>query len=472
MWERFSFYGMRALLTLYLTKQMGYSDEAAYAVFGAYGALVYAFPVVGGLLADRLLGYRLAIVLGGLLMAVGHFVLTFPSELTFFAALALICLGNGFFKPSISSLVGALYEPGDERRDGGFTIFYMGINLGAFLAPILCGTLGETYGWHYGFGLAGIGMLCGLAWFLLGRRKLEGHGLAPDTERLTRAVALGVGRLHLVLLGVLATVPVVALGLKHNHYVGWVLYGVGAVVLAVLLRMAFSSDRVQRDQLLLVIVLIVFDVAFWSFFEQAGSSLTLFTERNVDRVVLGYELKTSQFNAVNSIFIVALAPLFAGLWRGLQRVGRNPSIPMKFSLGIVQVGLGFACLVVGARLAGPDGRSAVVWLVLTYLVHTTGELCISPVGLSAMTKLAPERAVGTVMGAWFLSFSFAEHLGAGIARLTAGAGGAGTGAALSPTQSLGVYAHVFTQITWAGVGIGVLLALLAPLLKRLTHGVE
>ena len=469
LWERFSFYGMRALLVLYMTKRLLYADADAYGVYAAYGALVYALPVLGGMLADRLLGYRRAIILGGSLMAIGHFVMAF--EPAFYEALALIALGNGFFKPNISSLVGKLYAQKDPRRDSGFTIFYMGINIGAFLAPLACGYIGEEYGWHYGFGLAGIGMVVGLVGFVLGKSFLMGYGEPPDPQRLRAPVLPGISGSSSVLVACVVAVPLISLTLQYNSVVSYVLYGGGFVILGYLLTVAFKSDRVAGQRLGVVIILIFFHTVFWACFEQAGSSLTLFTDRNVDRTVFGTEIKTSLFQAVNPLFIVIFAPLFSMLWPFLERRGLNPSIPMKFSLGLVQLAFGFCLLVVGAQFAGPDGMTAVTWILLAYLLQTTGELCLSPVGLSAVTKLSPPQIVGTVMGAWMLSVAFAHNVAGFIAGLTETGDGGGE-AIVTPAETLGVYAGVFQQIFIGALITAVVLAVLTPVVKRMTHGVK
>ncbi|MBI4125220.1 MAG: peptide MFS transporter [Deltaproteobacteria bacterium] len=465
LWERFSFYGMRALLVLYMTKQLLYADSRAYGIYGAYGALVYAFPVIGGLLADRLLGYRRAIILGGVLMALGHFMMAVPHEIAFYCALALLCLGNGFFKPNVSSLVGKLYGEGDPRRDSGFTIFYMGINIGAFLAPLVCGLIGETFGWHFGFSLAGVGMLVGLGVFLKGQKLLEEHGLPPNPEGLKRKTPV-------LYLACLAGIPMIALGLNQNYLVGPFLYVVAIAILTFLIYTAFTSEKTARDRLLVVIVLMFFHCLFWAFFEQAGSSLTLFADRNVDRNIFGWIMPASLSQSFNPFFIILFAPLFAKLWIRLQEKNRQPSIPIKFVLGIFQLGLGFWALVIGASFAKGSGLTAMFWLVLAYFLHTTGELCLSPVGLSAVTKLSPAKAVGTVMGAWFLSISFAHHLGGAIAKLTETKGAEGVAEMVEPVFSLPIYSGVFMNIFLASLGATLLLWLISPFLKKRMHGVE
>lgn len=480
LWERFSFYGMRSLLTLYMTKALRYSDQRAYGVYGAYGSLVYAFPVLGGWLADRLLGFRLAIVLGGLLMAAGHFVMAVPGELALYVAMALLCLGNGFFKPNISSLLGQLYVAGDARRDAGFTIFYMGINIGALAAPLLCGTIGQRVDWHWGFGLAGFGMVLGLLWFLSGRARLQGHGQPPDVARLMRK---GFGKLSALQWTLIATglsIGPVALALRDNQTIGYLLYALGVVVYGGLIVRALRQPAVVRGRLLAAIVLMACSMVFWALFEQAGSSLTLFTERNVDREVIphlwglrdwiGADIPASALLAINPLYIMFLALPFARLWTSLKQRQHDPSIPTKFSLGLIQLGLGFLVVVyLAAPRASAGGLTGIGWLLLMYLLHTTGELCLSPVGLSAMTKLAPPDSSGLVMGAWFLATSYSHHFGGAIAKLTALKPGAGGG---SGVASLEVYTDVFAKLGWLAVVVGLGTAVAARPLKRLMHGVR
>jgi POT family proton-dependent oligopeptide transporter len=464
MWERFCFYGMRTLLTLYMTRVFLYGDERAFHVYGSYNSLVYLTPILGGLLADRLLGYRRSIVVGGLFMAAGEFALLVQNEFFFYGGMAFIIVGNGYFKPNISTLLGKLYAPGDARRDAGFGIFYMGINIGALTSTLACGYIGENYGWTYGFGLAGIGMLCGLAVFGMGRQRLEGHGEVPSQARY------GKWALPVLLLS-LGVVPLISLLLQHHTVVFYLLIGTAVVVLGYLLYVSFTEEKVQRHRLWVILVLVLFHTTFWAFFEQAGSSLTLFTARNVDRDLWGWEFPATWGQFFNPFFIVLLTPVFAALWPFLSRVRKNPSIPNKFSLGLLQVGLGFGLLALSASFA-VEGQVSLLFLVVCYFLHTTGELCLSPVGLSMVTKLAPARMTGLVMGAWFLSISFAHYIAGAIAALTGGAGGPLEGGAAAATESLAIYVGVFGQIAWIAAGTGVLLFLLSPLLRRWLHGVE
>jgi len=475
MWERFSFYGMRALLVLYLTKSFRFSDNAAYAIYGSYSALVYTTPVIGGLLADRLLGYRKAVTLGAILMSLGHFAMAVESLPVFYLALALLICGNGFFKPNISSIVGRLYGEDDPRRDSAFTIFYMGINLGALLSPLGCGYLGERYGWHWGFGLAGVGMLLGLFVFLRAQPLLEGLADPPDPTRLKRALAPGISAetgVHLACAVVLVAVWEL---IQHDRVVGGFLIAFGVVVLIGLIGFLFRlRERVDRDRLVVAIVLTLFSVVFWAFFEQAGTSMSLFTDRNVDRSLLGFTIRASQFQSVNPLFVLMFAPVFAAAWLWLARRHRDPSTPFKFGLGILQLGLGFVALYFGAFSSRATGMVPMIWLILGYLLHTTGELCLSPIGLSMITKLSPKSITGMMMGVWFLSSAFAQYMGSLIAQLT-GVKGTGEGAAAAlpkATDTVMVYGSVFGGIAQVALGVGVLVLIASPLLTRRMHGIH
>jgi proton-dependent oligopeptide transporter, POT family len=474
MWERFSFYGMRALLVLYLTKSFMFGDDKAYAIYGSYSALVYTTPVIGGLLADRLLGYRKAVVLGGVLMALGHFAMAVQNLQVFYFALALLICGNGFFKPNISSIVGRLYAPDDPRRDSAFTIFYMGINLGALLSPLGCGYLGERYGWHWGFGLAGIGMLAGLFVFLRAQPLLQGVADPPDVARLRRPVAAGISAELYVYLGTFAALFVAWQLMQHGRVVGTLLIVFGIAVLVGLLVFLFRlRDRVERDRLTVALVLTLFSVVFWAFFEQAGTSMSLFTDRNVNRTLLGHTIPASQFQSVNPLFILLFAPVFSALWLYLERRKRDPSTPLKFGLGIVQLGLGFIALYVGAATARATGVVPMFWLVLGYFLHSTGELCLSPIGLSMITKLSPKRITGVMMGTWFLSSAFAQYVGAIIAQLTGVKDtGAATRALPKPVDTVMIYGSVFHGIAWVALAVGLLVVVTSPLLARRMHGVN
>ncbi len=633
MWERFSYYGMRALLVLYITKGfLKYSDADAITVYGAYTALVYMTPFFGGMLADRLLGARRAVVLGGLLMAAGHLLMALENVVAFYTALALLIAGNGFFKPNISTIVGTLYETSELRakRDGGFTIFYMGINLGAAMSPLLCGYIGETHGWHYGFGLATIGMLTGLAvfvaptqitqlmiagaavsagvglcyfrpdnqfsiainvftavallaaaavaWRALGRGGLpQDSGQPPDPAKLNRPLVGPISAEWTVYLGTLVFIPVFALLVSGfsilksdgksmtiipDSYIqslsestddwakiaavvlkesskpaGLILVLSGILAFGYLGVETFRFEKVARERMIVVLILIFFSMLFWSFFEQAGSSLNLFTDRNVDRVLedrfvveadvgttlklqptqeqLGYkngdqlftlttlneireknstnpnfeidwkvspdnvgmgiarrvnEVPASTYQAVNPICILIFGLVFSALWTALGRGGLEPSTPFKFALGLLQLGLGFGCFCYGAQSADERGMVSMYWLILGYLFQTTGELCLSPVGLSMVTKLSPKILVSTVMGAWFLASAFSQLLAAIIAQFTGVAEGGEGGTTIPiPSETVQVYGDVFGKIAIAALISGGICLLLVPLLKRWMH---
>jgi len=728
MWERFSFYGMRALLVFYLIKGfMRASDDSAYAIYGAYGALVYATPYLGGMLADRLLGARLAVIWGAILMAAGHLLMTIEQSWALFGALALLICGNGFFKPNISTMVGALYSRTSPKRDAGFTIFYMGINLGAALAPLICGYIGETYGWHYGFGLATLGMLAGLATFIsgaplaralillasvglvatmlwgtrdntlqllvslpiaiallaaglvsfiqLGRGSLPQEAGAPaDPSGLWklaipllagrdgdgRTIMVGLSRFTTVLVGTLIAVPLFALLVAFHSMAGLVLNIAGLLAFGSIFAWTLRSPRIERDRLIVILVLCFFSMLFWAFFEQAGSSVNNFTDRNVDRVVGdesvqpglryenvpitqellgleingrlwtldhidaaqtvrartgqrerslqqlaseaadgarlaaleagrsaaeadaeaagvarearaaaeralleserrerrsldadeharaaakarraqallqgfteveadeqadrvrieartsflltevapvegqldgdtaarggappgfitftatdalasrglgvgGNELRASIFQATNPIFILIFGLPFSLLWGWLGVRGKDPSAPFKFALGLFQLGAGFLAFWYGAKTADSNGMVAMGWLLLGYMLQTTGELCLSPVGLSLVTRLSPARMVSTIMGAWFLATAFSHLLAAAIAKLT-GVSEGGEGSVIPPPlETVGVYGNVFGGVGLAAIAAGVVMLLISGVLRRMMH---
>lgn len=674
MWERFSYYGMRALLVFYMIKGfLGYGDTQAYTVYGAYTALVYMTPFIGGILADKILGKRLAVVIGGLLMASGHLLMTIESEWPFFFALALLITGNGFFKPNISTMVGSLYEQGDKSRDDGFNIFYTGINLGAAMSPLLCGFVGETYGWHYGFGLATIGMLIGLAVFVMpnlvtqllimagaiastvGMLMFRPDNIYAISINVFVAICLmiaavvswialsrgglpkwaggrpeGVGTKHdwKIYLGTVIVIPIFALlvsgfspftsppegaelktkdvllservsflenlnvdsetvekvraagisvepKLRGKPYqmiseewiaefkgdgdslfgniggifleevskpAGAVLTILGLLAFGYLIIETFKLPKISRHRMIAALVLIFFQMLFFAFFEQAGSSVNNFTDRNIDRVgetevieasqvgsqmtieptqaQLGYEyapgkaftntdldelrkiiketedldkievkwnvsesnvgmgvakrtdeLPASIFQSFNAIFILIFALVFNWMWSALRKRGMDPSAPVKFGFGLIQLGMGFGAFWLGAQNCSAVGMVGISWLTLGILLQTTGELCLSPVGLSTMTKLSPKILVSTLMGAWFLATAFSQYLAAIISNLTSvGGHGGGGGANLpAPINTVNVYGDVFGQIALTAIACGVVCIILSPLLKYLMH---
>ena len=480
MWERFSFYGMKALLIFYLTKYLLFSDTTGNLLIGSYAALVYAIPVVGGFIADRYLGFRKSIVLGGILLVLGHLGMAYEGnaatasltgEITrdelalqaFYFSLAFIIVGVGFLKANISSLVGELYTVGDKRRDSGFTIFYMGINLGSFIATLLCGWLGETYGWSYGFGAAGIGMLFGLITFILGKKTLQGKGESTNPEFLEKKT-FGVKNEWLVYtFSVLSTGVIWQMVQSHSVVQNLLIVAGAASFLYILYYAITQLDKVAREQLAALTILIIFTVIFWALFEQAYTSMNLFADRILDRG----DITASAFLSLNALFIILLAPVFAWMWVKLGKY--NPNTAVKFSLAIMLVGLGFGALVMGINTSGL-GKVAMFWMVLTYLLHTCGELCLSPVGLSAVTKLSPHKIVGFMMGVWFLATASSEFIASVLANIASVETAAGEITDLAIAKES--YLKLFNYLFYTGVGVGLFLLTLSPFIKKLMHGVD
>tara|TARA_X000000950_G_scaffold4885_1_gene5075 strand:- start:5483 stop:6958 length:1476 start_codon:yes stop_codon:yes gene_type:complete len=468
MWERFSYYGMRALLILYLTKHWEFTDATSYLIYGAYTSLVYIMPVFGGMLADQILGSKKAVTYGAILLVFGHLGMTVESnEQIFYLSLALIVSGVGFLKPNISTMVGALYEEGDPRRDSGFTIFYMGINIGAFTATLLCGYLGEQVGWAYGFGAAGIGMLFGLIIFLWGQKYLEGLAEPPSNKYLQKIN--GISYESWAYISGIFMVLVSWFLVQNSQLVGQLLGGFGAIFIgAWLLYALFRCAPDERDRLIVIGILILFSLIFWALFEQAGSSLNILTDRGVNRVIFGWEVPASMFQSLNAGFIFTIAPLFAMLWIALAKRNMEPSTPIKFSIGIIFVGLGFLALVYGMR-SSEGLQTGVFWIILIYLLHTLGELCLSPVGLSSVTKLSPQRIVGFMMGMWFFASAAGNYVAGLIARATASDSSGVSNDVFDLTQKQS-FMDVYTDVGLMAIGCGIFLAILNPILKKLMHG--
>ncbi len=475
MFERLCYYGMRGLLILYLTKALMMGDTQAIGIYGAYTALVFAAPVWGGKLADTVLGYKRAVVFGGVVMALGEFLILGGTEFWMFLGMSAIIVGNGFFKANISTLLGKLYKEGDPLRDSGFTIFYMGINIGALAATAVVVPFGEKVGFLWGFGLAGVGMLVGVAIFLLGQDKLEGAGEPQDMEIYKKwgkvVYVVSLIMIPLLFLLIHKGQDIVILG---KDLLFWILIGLLAYVCFNLLRAGFQGDRVQRDRIIVMMILMTFNVVFWACFEQAGSSLTLFADRNVDKSVFGlFEMTAGSTQFFNPFFIILFGSVFSVMWVSLAKIGKNPSIPMKFGLGIIQLGLGYLMLLIGQALAGPEAMVPLFILASMYLLHTTGELFLSPIGLSMVTKLAPKHMTGAAMGAWFLSFAFSMYVAAGLAKMTGGEGETAEAvASIPPAESLATYVGLFGTMGWVTIGIGLVLVALSRPLNKMMHGVE
>lgn len=571
MWERFSFYGMKFLLLLYLTKHHLFSDGEGLDVLGAYAGLVYTLPVIGGFIADRYLGTRKSVLFGGILLAIGHLlmavegyqavyyaantiltedlpladgsIISAGTKLTeaitrrdtaalhvFYLALAFIVIGVGFLKPNISVIVGNLYSENDPRRDSGFTIFYMGINVGSFISIMLCGWLGETYGWKYGFGVAGIGMVIGLITFMYGQKYLKQYISEPNPELLRKPIFGPLKYEHLFYLGALPAMAVIWLLVQHEPIVHltqnvFLLAGIVGILAASMLHHDALKNRgrviaislftiiigscaalvengylalppllaessvymvtaaligfiaygyrfhysVEFSRTLVLMILIASTVVFWALFEQAAGSMTLFADRALDREVGSLTISASQFGSLNAGFIMALSVPFAILWPWLEKRKLNPSTPLKFALGIIQAGLGFGALVVGAHFPDETGKVAMIWLVLAYFLHSTGELCLSPIGLSAVTKLSIPQVVSVSMGTWFVATALSETVAFRLSKLAAIDSKVGGS---TPAEILHGYTSLFESLMWTGIIFGVFMLLIAPLLKKAMRGIN
>lgn len=547
MWERFSYYGMRGLLILYLTWHFLFDSDYSLTLYGAYVALVYLGPLLGGYLADKYIGFRKAVTFGAILLVIGHGLMGFhgpkASEtisfegasyeltraeydesksrniiidgvetpiLTFeqpekgsdirtisydqngetvvvegtldrvqnplysmilFLALAFIVAGVGFLKPNISTCVGALYEENDRRRDAGFTIYYMGINLGSFLAGIFCAIAAATLGWWAGFGLAAVGMLAGLFVFVIGQDWLEGRAEPPADVDLKTPVFAGLNREWLVYGAGLAFVAVSFGLLQIANIMSLAMHGVFAVVTTGVLWYMFTKlEPVAREKMIGLMILIVSSVLFWALFDQGPSSLNLFAASHVTNEIGGWEFPAPVLQSANPLFIIIFAPIVAALWTFLGKRGKEPNAFFKFGLAMIQIGAGFFVLNLGIASATPDAdgalRISVIFIVLMYLLHTTGEVFLSPVGLSAVTKLSVKTIVGFMMGFWFLASSYANVIAAQVARATQVPEGA------PPQESIDAYSAVYAQLGGAAVVLGLVLLVASPWLRKLTHGAD
>jgi POT family proton-dependent oligopeptide transporter len=485
MWERFSFYGMKALLFLYITKYHLFADGPSYELLGAYGGLVYAIPVIGGLVADRWLGMRKAVVFGGILLCLGHFGMAFEGEQArmvdgvvvqdaralqvFYLSLALIVTGVGFLKPNISTIVGKLYAQNDPRRDAGFTLFVAGINIGALFSSLACGYIGETWGWKYGFGLAGVGMLAGLSVFLWGQPHLHGHAEPRDPARLREKLG-PLTREQLIYVGGIGGVALVWQLIQRTWTVQGAMHLVSAAIAVYLAWfLATQCTREERGRMLSLGGLILFGLVFYTLYEQTYGSWVAFSDRLMDKNLLGFEMTAGALTFLGSFFIVALSPLFAWLWPWLDRRGRNPSTAMKTVLGLLFAGLAYLPLMAAAHGAASGVHASIGWLVLAYAVLEIGEVCLYPIGISAVTRLSVARVVSLMMGVWFLGTAYSEILAHSVL---------GKLSALEPGETASVaegaakYGDLFTLSLWIGLGASGVALACAPLIRRGMHGVK
>jgi len=467
-WERFAFYGIRWALVLYIVAQFYAGNQSGQAeanlTYGSYLALVYAGAIFGGYIADKIIGYQRSILIGAVFMAAGLFMIMMPNPMLFKFGLATIIVGNGLFKPNISTMVGKLYSLNDERRDSGFTIFYMGINMGAFIAPIITGWLATSLfgtdaapAYQYVFGASGIGMLISMVWFYFGRRQLQDIGRPP-------AEAPGRERAVYVVIGALCVIPLIyallTLGAEALQYVLTALF-IGLA--AMLLIEGIRNGAVARDKTIAMLIIFAFNILFWMFYEQAGNSFTFLADQIVNRDLGGFVFPTAWFQSVPALAVIMLAPVLAWLWVWMAKRNINPSIPRKFGLGLLFNGLAFLLLMFALSNLVSDVGKIPFWTMLTaYIIQVVGELCLSPIGLSMVTKLAPVRLVGLGMGGWFLSTGIGNNLSGIFASAVSGETGMTTASALSG----------YTFGFWALVGSGAVLFLIAPLIQRLMHGVK
>lgn len=480
MWERFSYYGMRAIFVLYMTKMLFMGDAEASNIYGSYTGLVYLTPLLGGYLSDRFLGNRRSIEIGGLLMAIGQFILFFSASSSgataitlMWIGLTMLIIGNGFFKPNISTMVGQLYPKGDRRVDSAFTIFYMGINLGAFVAPFVCGTLAEKVDYKWGFLAAGIGMLIGLLTFITQKQKY----LVDDHQQ---PIGMPTNKMGIKEFGmVIGSILIIFFLLNFKtmfgsemDIVGYLIYG-AMIIMPLIILTDKSLTKDERDRIIVIFILAFFVIFFWSAFEQAGASLTIFADRNTDRNIFGWEMPTSYFQSVNALAILALAPIFSGLWLTLGKRNREPSSPKKMAMGLLLIAVGYAVIAFGVNGISDTARISMFWLIGLYVIHTMGELCLSPIGLSMVSKLAPVRFSSLLMGTWFLANAAANKFAGTLSALIPGTGADGASKTTSflGFQIANLYDFFLIFVVMCGIAALILFGLSRWLEKRM-HGIH
>jgi len=464
MWERFSFYGMKALLLAYMVTQLKFDEPKGYAILGSYAALVYTMPMFGGMLADKFLGYRRAVTFGGILMTIGHLVMAIPQQWSFFFGMAFIICGNGFFKPNISSMVGTLYSNNDPRKDSAFSIFYMGINIGAALGGLLCGYVGQRINWHYGFGLAGIFMILGLVVFTIGKKSLGKKGLPPNVANLNKKQFGFITTEHLIYGLSLLIIPLIVLVFNKYGVMDYIMFGLGLASLIYIIFIGFKLQNDEKLKLFAALIMIIFSTLFWAFYEQNSGSLNLFAMRNVNMRVGTANLPAL---AVNNFlppgWVVILSFVFAWLWPWLHKRKLEPSTPLKFALSFVLMGIGFYIFYLGCK-ASETGLISLWYFVAGYFFIISGEMCLSPIGLSMITKLSPVNIVAMMMGIWFFASAIGEFLAAKIGALMSVP--AAIAEANNPAASLPYYADILSKIGMLSIGLGIVLALFVPVIQK------
>ncbi len=461
LWERFGFYMVQTILVLYMSKGLHYSDDAAYLLYGAFSSMLFLTPVLGGYLADRFIGFRQSVILGGILFLIGYALMAFQSEWALFLGLSIVVLANGFFKPNVSCLVGELYHEHDPRRDGGFTLFYMGINIGSLIPPLFAGALVAAYTWGSGFLLASAGMVVALITFLSGRKLLGGTGGLPSISPLHKSRGMKVSFYLCLTLGILAALALLRLLFLYPKEADVVLVLGSLAAIAFVLFFLFKEQPEQRRKLVACLILILISVGFWAVYNQTYTSLMLFADRNMSKEWLGFTIDAEFTQFFNPFFIVVLSPLLSWFWVHLDKKGMDPSTPTKFSLGVLCMALGFFVLGGGIYFFHSSGEASPWWLILSYFIQTVGELLLSPIGLAMVTRLAPRHLVGMMMGVWFLTLSAAFAIGGWLATLSDVPKDTSSGA------SLGIYTHAFLIYGIISLILSAISFALVPYLKRL-----
>lgn len=464
MWERFSFYGMKALLLAYMVTQLKFDEPKGYAILGAYSALVYTMPMFGGMFADKFLGYRRAIIFGGVMMAIGHLVLAIPQDWSFFYGMAFIICGNGFFKPNISSMVGTLYDNNDPRKDSAFSLFYMGINVGAAIGGLLCGYVGQKINWHYGFGIAGIFMILGLAVFIIGKSSFKEKGL-PLTDEYKKKILGPITIEYSIYILSLVLLPLIVTLFNFYSALDSIMLFLAVISVIYILYVSFKLEKAAKFKLISALTMVVISTSFWAFYEQNAGSLNLFAMRNVDMHVFGVELPAlSVNNFLPPAWVVILSLIFASLWPWMNKKGIEPSTPAKFAYSFIFVALGFFTFYLACQSNLETGLISLTAFTFGYFFIICGEMCISPVGLSMITKLSPTNIVGLMMGIFFFFTAIGEFLAGKIGALMSIP--KSVVEANNPVLSLPYYSNILLQISIYSAGIGIFIFLIVPTLKK------
>jgi POT family proton-dependent oligopeptide transporter len=465
LWERFGFYTLMTIIILYMTKALMMTDSKAYLLYGTFTSMLYLTPVIGGYLADRYLGSQRSIIIGGVLFVIGYLLTALPTGNGFFIGLSVIIIANGLFKPNVSTIVGDLYRPGDPRRDGGFTLFYMGINIGSLIPPLITGALIKKFGWHSGFLLAALGMAIGIVTFISGKSRLRSFGSLPSMSPLHdrgRAMTFYI----LFYLGIIGCIAALLFLFRFPAETDLILALASLAILGVVIYFLLKEKPAQRNKLIACLILILISVGFWAIYNQTFTSLMLYADRNMNKEFLGFTIDAEFTQFFNPFFIVLFSPILSRLWIFLHNKKNNPSTPTKFSFGVLFMALGFFFLGLGGVYFGADGETSSYWLVGSYLLQTIGELLLSPIGLSMITTLSPKHLVGMMMGVWFLTQAAAFAIGGGLATLSS------VPAHTSMLTALGIYDRAFFIYGGLSLALAILSFILVPYLRRLIHGTD